>query len=154
MLILSALKATIVGVSAFSIIAAASGCERSHGMARTAKLPDYPPPACVVRAMGQIGAIERFDEHHEPQGQGADVQRFQNVSYHGMGIDVELGVFEESDHTRLIQSHMYVHEPPTQRDIETARTLMKAVEENLEEFCEISGLRELVREKCVGAKCD
>ena len=81
-------------------------------------------------------------------------QRFQNLSYRGLGVEVELGVFDEGDHTRLIQSHMYVNRRPAPSDIAAARTLMMAVEEKIEESCEIPGFAELVSEHCAGVECD
>jgi hypothetical protein len=142
-------------LSAFFGIAMTSGCERSYGITRTARLPSYPPPDCVIEAIEHVAAIEAFDDHHESEEQSAGAQgRFQNVSYRGMGVEVELGVFEEADRIRLIQSHLFVNKKPTAREVRDARTLMMAVEARLGEHCDVPGLSELVREKCADVECD
>lgn len=144
----------LVAISALSGIAAAWACERSYGVARSAKLARYPSPDCIVTAVQQVGEVESLDEHHEPGGKAVTTQRFQNVSYRGLGVEVELGVFEESDHTRLIQSHLYADRIPEPSEIRAARTLMMAVEQKIEKSCGVPGLGELVREHCAEVECD
>jgi hypothetical protein len=137
-----------------SAMAAAWACERSYGIARSAKLASYPSPDCIIRAVEHVAEVETFDEHHEPNEKLVATQRFQNLSYRGLGVEVELGVFEEGNQTRFVQSHLYVNRRPAPSDIEAARTLMRAVEEKMAESCSIPGLGGMVREHCTGVECD